>query len=152
MTGESFQVTATVFGEGHAAVAANVVLTDPEGRPGPWTPMRELTPGTDRWGATVTPDRPGRWTSPGGRVPPGPRNKWTDAPGRSAAMTTNRVKYFRFTPRTARITFMYVAFVPTLFGILAYQTDVSEPPHLPPSPAWITRQGDADGDGGFLVL
>ncbi|MCM3267087.1 DUF3416 domain-containing protein, partial [Streptomyces thermoviolaceus] len=53
---------ATVFGEGHAAVAANVVLTDPEGRPGPWTPMRELTPGTDRWGATVTPDRPGRWT------------------------------------------------------------------------------------------
>lgn len=38
-------------------------------------------------------------------------------------MTTNRVKYFRFTPRTARITFMYVAFVPTLFGILAYQTD-----------------------------
>ncbi|RSS08250.1 maltotransferase domain-containing protein, partial [Streptomyces sp. WAC00469] len=39
VTGESFQVTATVFGEGHAAVAANVVLTDPEGRPGPWTPM-----------------------------------------------------------------------------------------------------------------
>jgi starch synthase (maltosyl-transferring) len=62
VTGESFQVTATVFGEGHAAVAANVVLTDPEGRPGPWTPMRELAPGTDRWGATVTPDRPGRWT------------------------------------------------------------------------------------------
>ncbi|MGA5584018.1 maltotransferase domain-containing protein, partial [Streptomyces thermodiastaticus] len=29
VTGESFQVTATVFGEGHAAVAANVVLTDP---------------------------------------------------------------------------------------------------------------------------
>ena len=38
-------------------------------------------------------------------------------------MTTNRVKYFRFTPRTARITFMYVAFVPTLVGILAYQTE-----------------------------
>jgi starch synthase (maltosyl-transferring) len=24
--------------------------------------MRELAPGTDRWGATVTPDAPGRWT------------------------------------------------------------------------------------------
>lgn len=40
-------------------------------------------------------------------------------------MQTNRVKYFRWTPRTARITFMYVVFVPTLFGIVAYQTDVS---------------------------
>jgi starch synthase (maltosyl-transferring) len=62
VTGESFQVTATVFREGHDAVAANVVLTDPQGRPGPWTPMRELAPGTDRWGATVTPGAPGRWT------------------------------------------------------------------------------------------
>ncbi|MFJ7019371.1 alpha-1,4-glucan--maltose-1-phosphate maltosyltransferase [Streptomyces sp. NPDC101117] len=62
VTGESFMVTATVFREGHDAVAANVVLTDPEGRPGPWTPMRELAPGTDRWGATVTPDAPGHWT------------------------------------------------------------------------------------------
>ncbi|MGF1240610.1 alpha-1,4-glucan--maltose-1-phosphate maltosyltransferase [Streptomyces sp. 2-6] len=62
VTGETFQVTATVFREGHDAVAANVVLTDPEGRPGPWTPMRELAPGTDRWGAEVTPGAPGRWT------------------------------------------------------------------------------------------
>ncbi|MFI7318478.1 alpha-1,4-glucan--maltose-1-phosphate maltosyltransferase [Streptomyces venezuelae] len=60
--GETFQVTATVFREGHEAVAANVVLRDPEGRPGPWTPMRELAPGTDRWGADVTPDAEGRWT------------------------------------------------------------------------------------------
>ncbi|MEZ7003011.1 alpha-1,4-glucan--maltose-1-phosphate maltosyltransferase [Streptomyces sp. AD55] len=60
--GETFEVTATVFREGHEAVAANVVLEDPEGRPGPWTPMRELAPGTDRWGAEVTPDAPGRWT------------------------------------------------------------------------------------------
>ncbi|MET8829314.1 alpha-1,4-glucan--maltose-1-phosphate maltosyltransferase [Streptomyces sp. NPDC004610] len=59
---ETFQVTATVFGEGHDAVAANVVLVDPEGRPGPWTPMRELAPGTDRWGADITPDTEGRWT------------------------------------------------------------------------------------------
>uniref|UniRef100_UPI00056A9F4C maltotransferase domain-containing protein n=1 Tax=Streptomyces griseus TaxID=1911 RepID=UPI00056A9F4C len=62
VAGETFQVTATVFGEGHDAVAANVVLTDPDGRPGPWTPMRELAPGTDRWGADVTPDAVGRWT------------------------------------------------------------------------------------------
>ncbi|MFJ9566831.1 maltotransferase domain-containing protein, partial [Streptomyces fuscichromogenes] len=63
VTGESFEVTATVFREGHDAVAANVVLKDPKGRPGPWTPMRELAPGTDRWGATVTADgKPGHWT------------------------------------------------------------------------------------------
>ncbi|WAZ24210.1 alpha-1,4-glucan--maltose-1-phosphate maltosyltransferase [Streptomyces cinnabarinus] len=62
VTGETFQVSATVFREGHDAVAANVVLRDPEGRPGPWTPMRELAPGTDRWGADVTPDTPGLWT------------------------------------------------------------------------------------------
>ncbi|MBU8552023.1 alpha-1,4-glucan--maltose-1-phosphate maltosyltransferase [Streptomyces sp. Babs14] len=62
VTGESFQVSATVFREGHDAVAANVVLKDPEGRPGPWTPMRELAPGTDRWGATVTAGEPGLWT------------------------------------------------------------------------------------------
>ncbi|QEU91709.1 alpha-1,4-glucan--maltose-1-phosphate maltosyltransferase [Streptomyces kanamyceticus] len=62
VAGETFQVTATVFREGHDAVAANVVLRDPEGRAGPWTPMRELAPGTDRWGADVTPGAEGRWT------------------------------------------------------------------------------------------
>ncbi|AGP54900.1 alpha-1,4-glucan--maltose-1-phosphate maltosyltransferase [Streptomyces rapamycinicus] len=59
---ETFEVSATVFREGHDAVNANVVLRDPSGRSGPWTPMRELTPGTDRWGAEVTPGAPGRWT------------------------------------------------------------------------------------------
>ncbi|MFJ6667304.1 alpha-1,4-glucan--maltose-1-phosphate maltosyltransferase [Streptomyces sp. NPDC091383] len=62
VTGESFEVSATVFREGHDAVAADVVLRDARGRPGPWTPMRELAPGTDRWGATVTAGPPGRWT------------------------------------------------------------------------------------------
>ncbi|MER5179935.1 alpha-1,4-glucan--maltose-1-phosphate maltosyltransferase [Streptomyces sp. NPDC002896] len=62
VAGEAFQITATVFREGHDAVAANVVLRDPEGRSGPWTPMRELAPGTDRWGATVKPDTEGHWT------------------------------------------------------------------------------------------
>ncbi|MEE4597223.1 alpha-1,4-glucan--maltose-1-phosphate maltosyltransferase [Streptomyces sp. DSM 41524] len=59
---ETFEVSATVFREGHDAVSANVVLRDPSGRSGPWTPMRELAPGTDRWGAEVTPGAPGRWT------------------------------------------------------------------------------------------
>ncbi|WP_406445009.1 alpha-1,4-glucan--maltose-1-phosphate maltosyltransferase [Streptomyces sp. NBC_00631] len=62
VSGETFQVTATVFREGHDAVGANVVLCDPDGRPGPWTPMRELVAGTDRWGAEVTPDTTGHWT------------------------------------------------------------------------------------------
>lgn len=62
VVGETFEVTATVFREGHEAVGANVVLRDPAGRPGPWTPMRELAPGTDRWGAEVTPDAEGQWT------------------------------------------------------------------------------------------
>ncbi|WP_139058463.1 maltotransferase domain-containing protein, partial [Streptomyces prasinopilosus] len=62
VVGETFEVTATVFREGHDAVAANVVLRDPQGRRGPFTPMRELAPGTDRWGAEVTPDAVGRWT------------------------------------------------------------------------------------------
>ncbi|MFG3036109.1 alpha-1,4-glucan--maltose-1-phosphate maltosyltransferase [Streptomyces sp. NPDC048330] len=62
VAGETFEVTATVFREGHDAVAANVVLRGPSGRPGPWTPMRELAPGTDRWGAEVTPDAEGSWT------------------------------------------------------------------------------------------
>ncbi|RVU20446.1 alpha-1,4-glucan--maltose-1-phosphate maltosyltransferase [Streptomyces antnestii] len=60
--GETFEVSATVFREGHDAVGANVVLRSPRGRTGPWTPMRELAPGTDRWGARVTPTSEGRWT------------------------------------------------------------------------------------------
>jgi starch synthase (maltosyl-transferring) len=62
VVGEAFEVSATVFREGHDAVAANVVLRDPEGRTGPWTPMRELAPGTDRWGATVRAASTGHWT------------------------------------------------------------------------------------------
>ncbi|MFI7011350.1 maltotransferase domain-containing protein [Streptomyces sp. NPDC050145] len=62
VTGETFQVTATVFREGHDAVAAHVVLRAPDGTRGPFVPMRELAPGTDRWGADVTPDAPGAWT------------------------------------------------------------------------------------------
>ncbi|MHC5904128.1 alpha-1,4-glucan--maltose-1-phosphate maltosyltransferase [Streptomyces sp. S6] len=62
VTGETFEVTATVFREGHDAVAANVVLKDQDGNAAPFTRMRELAPGTDRWGADLTPDTPGLWT------------------------------------------------------------------------------------------
>ncbi|GAA1410898.1 alpha-1,4-glucan--maltose-1-phosphate maltosyltransferase [Kitasatospora putterlickiae] len=62
VVGETFPVRATVFREGHDAVNANVVLRDPRGRSGPWTPMRELAEGSDRWGAYVTPTAPGRWS------------------------------------------------------------------------------------------
>ncbi len=62
VVGEAFQVSATVFREGHDAVAANVVLCDPAGRTGPWTPMREVAEGTDRWAASVTPTAEGQWT------------------------------------------------------------------------------------------
>ncbi|WP_406449884.1 alpha-1,4-glucan--maltose-1-phosphate maltosyltransferase [Streptomyces sp. NBC_01622] len=62
VVGETFEVTATVFREGHDTIGANIVLRDENGRPGRWTPMRELAPGSDRWGAEVTPDTTGRWS------------------------------------------------------------------------------------------
>ncbi|MFM9702532.1 alpha-1,4-glucan--maltose-1-phosphate maltosyltransferase [Streptomyces galilaeus] len=62
VSGETFEITATVFREGHDAIGANVVLKSPDGSRGPWTPMRELAPGTDRWGAEVTLDEVGHWT------------------------------------------------------------------------------------------
>ncbi|WP_190078812.1 maltotransferase domain-containing protein, partial [Streptomyces longisporoflavus] len=66
--GETFRVTATVFGEGQLAVGANVVLRGPGDPDGsgeggePWIPMREMSPGSDRWAADVTPDAEGHWT------------------------------------------------------------------------------------------
>ncbi|WP_066362780.1 alpha-1,4-glucan--maltose-1-phosphate maltosyltransferase [Herbidospora mongoliensis] len=60
--GESFEITAVVFREGHDAVNAGVVLFDPDGVPGRLRPMRELTPGTDRWGVDVTLPSEGLWS------------------------------------------------------------------------------------------
>ena len=62
VVGETFTVSATVFREGHDAVNANVVLRDPRGRKGPYTPMQPGAPGTDRWSADVTPTSEGRWS------------------------------------------------------------------------------------------
>ncbi|MDX3462488.1 maltotransferase domain-containing protein, partial [Streptomyces scabiei] len=62
VVGEAFEISAVVIREGHDAVSANVVLRDPEGRPADWAPMRELAPGTDRWGATVSVPSEGVWS------------------------------------------------------------------------------------------
>ncbi|MCL2583726.1 MAG: alpha-1,4-glucan--maltose-1-phosphate maltosyltransferase [Streptosporangiales bacterium] len=61
VSGETFQVSATVIREGHGALGAGVVLRDPAGNPGPLVRMRELTPGTDRYGAEVTVTSEGPW-------------------------------------------------------------------------------------------
>ncbi|MEV0346500.1 alpha-1,4-glucan--maltose-1-phosphate maltosyltransferase [Nonomuraea sp. NPDC050680] len=61
VAGETFQVSATVFREGHDAVAAGVVLTTPDGQRGRLRPMRELAPGTDRWGLDVCLPAEGDW-------------------------------------------------------------------------------------------
>jgi len=61
VAGETCQVTATVFREGHEMLGAAVVLTDPGGQQADLARMGELAPGTDRYGAAVTPDREGRW-------------------------------------------------------------------------------------------
>jgi starch synthase (maltosyl-transferring) len=64
VVGEHLPITATVFREGHDAVAANVVWTPP-GEDGAAQPLRRMVrfgPEPDRWIATVVPDREGRWT------------------------------------------------------------------------------------------
>lgn len=61
VAGESFDITATVFREGHDAVAAGVVLITPDGERRRIRPMRELAPGTDRWGVTVRLADEGDW-------------------------------------------------------------------------------------------
>jgi starch synthase (maltosyl-transferring) len=61
VAGETFQVSATVIKEGHGVLGAGVVLRDPAGRLGPLTRMRELAPGTDRYGADVTVTSEGVW-------------------------------------------------------------------------------------------
>nr|WP_108772947.1 alpha-1,4-glucan--maltose-1-phosphate maltosyltransferase [Cutibacterium namnetense] len=59
---EEFEVTANVFREGHDAVGASVVLTDPEGNRHV-TDMHQVEPwGLDIWKAQVCADVEGDWT------------------------------------------------------------------------------------------
>ena len=61
VTGEAFQVSATVFRDGHGIINAGVVLRDPNRKASPIVFMRELAPGIDRWGADVTVTSEGVW-------------------------------------------------------------------------------------------
>ena len=60
--GEFVPITATVFREGHDAVAATAVLIDPDGGERSRVRMRPLAPGTDRYQADLAPDAEGQWT------------------------------------------------------------------------------------------
>ena len=59
--GETFQVSATIFRDGHGIINAGVVLRDPERKASPIVDMHELAPGIDRWGADVTVTSEGVW-------------------------------------------------------------------------------------------
>jgi len=61
VTGETLQIAATVFREGHEMLGAGVVLRDPAGNCHPIVTMRELVDGTDRFGADVAPTSEGLW-------------------------------------------------------------------------------------------
>jgi starch synthase (maltosyl-transferring) len=61
VVGETFQVSATVFREGHGSLGTGVVLRDPSGRQQPLVRMRLLAPGSDRYGADVTVTSEGTW-------------------------------------------------------------------------------------------
>jgi starch synthase (maltosyl-transferring) len=61
VAGETFEVSATVFGEGHDIICVAAVLRHPDGSRGRPVPMRELAPGTDRFGAEVTVTAEGLW-------------------------------------------------------------------------------------------
>ncbi|SHN79196.1 alpha-1,4-glucan:maltose-1-phosphate maltosyltransferase [Geodermatophilus obscurus] len=64
VVGEHLPITATVFREGHDAVAANVVWTPPagDGAAPSRHRMERFGDQPDRWLTTVVPDREGRWT------------------------------------------------------------------------------------------
>ncbi|KAI5290187.1 hypothetical protein KEM54_002247 [Ascosphaera aggregata] len=43
--------------------------------------------------------------------------------GHANKLNVNRVKYFKWTPRTAWITFVYAAVIPGALGFVAYKMD-----------------------------
>ncbi len=61
VAGETFEVSATVFREGHEMLGAGAVLLGPDGQRQAARPMSEVTPGTDRYAAEVTVTSEGRW-------------------------------------------------------------------------------------------
>ena len=61
VVGEQLKVSATVFREGHDAVAADVLLIDPTGQPVSRTSMYLIGQGTDRYQANVLATSEGLW-------------------------------------------------------------------------------------------
>ncbi|WP_374970047.1 alpha-1,4-glucan--maltose-1-phosphate maltosyltransferase [Terrabacter sp. BE26] len=61
VVGEEFTVRAKIFREGHDAVNATAVLTDPDGRDH-YFAMHSVNPGLSEWSTTVVADREGWWT------------------------------------------------------------------------------------------
>ena len=61
VAGETFDVSATVFREGHESLGAGVVLRGPDGQRSALALMSETIPGTDRYVTEVTPSAEGRW-------------------------------------------------------------------------------------------
>ncbi|HEY5878649.1 MAG TPA: alpha-1,4-glucan--maltose-1-phosphate maltosyltransferase [Nakamurella sp.] len=61
VVGEEFEISATVYREGHDAVNANVVLTDPAGA-ATVLPMTCVNPGLDHWTVTVSAPTTGLWS------------------------------------------------------------------------------------------
>ena len=62
VVGEAVPVRATVFREGHDAVAATAVLTDPAGVDRASARMVDIAPGLDRFEARLVPTSTGVWT------------------------------------------------------------------------------------------
>jgi len=62
VSGEVVPVSATVFREGHDAVACNVLVKRPDGARGPFLRMVPGAPGTDRWYADLPIDAEGSWS------------------------------------------------------------------------------------------
>src|SRR5690606_11845718 len=62
VVGETVEVSATVFREGHERLGAAVVLRTPDGEELPGRRMREVGEGLDRWAAQVTSTRTGSWS------------------------------------------------------------------------------------------
>ncbi len=62
IVGEAVPIRATVFREGHDAVAATAVLTRPDGTDHSSARMTLIRPGLDVYEARLTPDAEGEWT------------------------------------------------------------------------------------------
>src|SRR4051794_36959291 len=60
--GERLTIAATVFREGHDAVAANAVLTGPDGKDRAFNRLLPVGGGTDRWQTEAVVDVEGDWT------------------------------------------------------------------------------------------